>query len=338
MLARRARRPLPVLLTLAAVLLAVLGVALASGSSAVAVADLPRLLMRPDDSAASEIVHRLRLPRALAAMATGALLAQAGALMQVLLRNPLADPYVLGLSGGAALGALGALALGGGLWLLHLGALGGALLVVLLVFALARHELGTVDRASSDDPAPRLLLTGVMLSSITMAGVSLILALAPGEQVRGMLFWLLGDLSGAELPWPVLAAPLLLSLALWPLGRELNLLLSGPGAAQMLGVPVRRVRAAIYLGASAAAALAVASAGAIGFVGLVVPHALRLLVGNDQRLLIPASALAGAAFLLAADTLARSVAAPLQLPVGVITALIGAPMFIGLLLREGSHR
>lgn len=327
------RHPLAILLVLAWLLLLTLGIALASGSSALTFSDVPRLLLRPDDSGASDILHQLRLPRAYAAMSTGALLALAGALMQVLLRNPLADPYVLGLSGGAALGALSALFLGCGVWLVHLGAFGGALLVVIAVFSLARHDLGRIDGISSQDSSPRLLLTGVMFSSLTMAGVSLLLTLAPGERLRGMLFWMLGDLSGADMHPALLGVPLLMLALLWPVGRELNLLLRGPGPAQMLGVPVARLRGLIYLIASAAAALAVATAGTVGFVGLVVPHALRLLIGNDQRVLIPASALAGAAFLLAADTVARTVAAPLQLPVGVITALVGAPTFIVLLIR-----
>lgn len=331
-------RPVPVWLGLAGVLLLVLAWALASGSQLLPVAEVPRLLLWPDDSAASEILHRLRLPRALAAMATGALLALSGALMQVLLRNPLADPYVLGLSGGAALGALSAMALGSGWLLVHLGAFGGALLVAALVFGLAQADLGRIDRASAADGTPRLLLTGVMLSSIAMAGVSLIFTLAPAERLRGMLFWMMGDLSGADMPGWMLAAPLLLLVLLWPLGRELNLLLAGSGPAQMLGVPVRRLRVWLYLLASAAAALAVATAGTVGFVGLVVPHALRLMLGNDQRVLLPACALAGAAFLLAADTLARSVADPLQLPVGVITALVGAPTFIVLLMRGLKQR
>lgn len=320
-------------LTLAAVLLAVMTLALCAGSHWTAPAELPRLLLAPDDSAAAEILHRLRLPRALTAMSVGALLALAGALMQVLLRNPLADPYVLGLSGGAALGAISLLALGAGALWIHLGAFAGALAVVLMVFALAHPDFGRLDAITSQDASPRLLLTGVMLSAITMAGVSLVLSLAPGEQLRGMLFWMLGDLSGTDAGWGLWLAPWGLLALLWPFGRELNLLLRGPGPAQMLGVPVRRLRAGIYVLASAAAAAAVAACGTIGFVGLVVPHTLRLVIGNDQRVLLPACALAGAAFLLAADTVARTVADPLQLPVGVITALVGAPLFIGLLTR-----
>lgn len=330
--ARRALR-LGFLLLLA--LVAALLVSLFSGSSLVAPQDVPRLLFWPDGSPAAEVLHRLRLPRALAAISTGALLALAGALMQVLLRNPLADPFVLGLSGSAAFGALLMLALGLGLWWVHAGAFAGALLAVVAVFWLGRHDMGWLEAASAQDESPRLLLTGVMLSSVAMAGVSLILSLAPGEQLRGMLFWMMGDLAGVDLPWPLLALPWLLCLLLMPWGRDLNLMLRGPGPAQMLGVPVARLRRLIYLLASLAAAVAVTTAGTIGFVGLVVPHALRLLIGNDQRLLLPASALAGGLFLLLADTLARTVMAPLQLPVGVVTALIGAPLFIGLLGRSG---
>jgi len=330
------RQPLRVLPLLLLGALFCLALALASGSAELSLVDVPRLLFWPDESLGAEILHRLRLPRALAALSTGALLALAGALMQILLRNPLADPYVLGLSGGAALGALGVMALGCGAMLIHLGAFAGALAAVVAVFGLARQDMGRIDAISSQDSSPRLLLTGVMLSSISMAGISLILTLSPGERLRGMLFWMLGDLSGTDTPWPVLLAAPLLCLLLWPLGRELNLLLRGPGPAQILGVPVARTRTAIFLAASAAAALAVATAGTVGFVGLVVPHALRLLIGNDQRLLLPASAIVGGAFLLLADTAARTLMAPLQLPVGAITALVGAPTFIWLLTRRGT--
>jgi iron complex transport system permease protein len=330
------QRALAVLLLLLGLLLAALWISLGSGSAVLSPADLPRLLLAPDGSAAAEILHRLRLPRALAAMGTGALLALSGALMQVLLRNPLADPHILGLSGAAAFGALALLAVGASSAGVATGAFGGAFVAVAGVFWIGRQDLGRIEAAASADPTPRLLLTGVMVSSVSMAGVSLILTLAPDERLRGMLFWMMGDLSGAEpTPW-LLGLPLALILFFLPWGRDLNLLLRGPGPAQMLGVPVRRLRWAVYFAASAAAAVAVTTAGAVGFVGLVVPHALRLLIGNDQRLLLPASALAGALFLLAADTAARSLFAPLQLPVGVITACIGAPLFIVLLSR--SHR
>jgi len=331
-------RALRTWLALLLLLLATLAWALSSGSTAIAWGDLPGLLFMPDGSPASEVLHRLRLPRALAAIATGGLLALAGALMQVLLRNPLAEPYVLGLSSTAAVGALAMMALGYGVWAINTGAFLGALLAVVLVFALARHDMGRIESASVADGSPRLLLTGVMISSLSIALVSLILSLAPTERLRGMLFWMLGDLSGVGDATPALLLLPVLLLGLMPFARDMNLLLRGPGPAQMLGVAVGRLRGVIYLAASVAAAVTVTTAGSIGFVGLVVPHVLRLLIGNDQRVLLPACTLAGGAFLLAADTAARSWWAPLQLPVGVLTALVGAPLFIVLLSRKGSRR
>jgi iron complex transport system permease protein len=331
-------RALRIWLLLALLAAAALGVALASGSSEIALADLPRLLLHPDDSPAAQVLHALRLPRALSAFACGGLLALAGALMQVLLRNPLADPYVLGTSGGAAVGALGVLTLGGGALALQLGAFGGALCSTLLLFGLAQRawqpHLG-----ESEGNVPRLLLTGVMLAALWAALTLLLLTLAPEGQLRGMLFWLSGDLAGADAPLAPLAALALLATLSWPLARELNLLLRGAAGAQALGVQVAALRRRLYLLASLASAVAVANAGTVGFVGLVVPHALRLVVGNDQRVLLPACALGGGTLLLLADTLARTAIAPQQLPVGVVMALLGAPAFIALLLRaEGGHR
>jgi iron complex transport system permease protein len=315
--------------------------ALASGSVAIDPLALPRLLLAPDASAEAEVLHALRLPRAGAAFATGGLLALAGALMQVLLRNPLADPYVLGISGGAAAGALAAmwigLGLGLGAWAVQAGAFGGALLTIVLVFAIAHRDLARLAAPGTQDTAPRLLLTGVMLAAGWTAVVTLMLSLAPESQLRGMLFWLAGDLSGAGSPlWPLAALAVLLALA-WPLARQLNVLLRGPLAAASLGVRVVGLRRALYALASAAAAVAVTTAGAVGFIGLVVPHALRLLFGNVQRVLLPGCVLAGGSLLLLADTLARTVAAPTQLPVGVVTALLGVPTFLVLLLRGGGR-
>ena len=269
----------------------------------------------------------LRLPRALAAFAVGALLAVAGALMQVLLRNPLADPYVLGLSGGAAVGALSALLAGAGS-LLGPAAFAGALLSAALVFALARSDAERMAWAPT-----RLLLTGIVVASGWGALIALLLALAPAAQVKGMLYWLLGDLSGATAATPaliVLAVVLAGSLAL---ARDLNAI-SGTGpAAATLGVDVPRVSLALYVLASMATAAAVTTAGSVGFVGLVVPHALRLALGTDHRMLLPASALVGGALLVLADTIARTIASPLELPVGVLTALLGVPVFLWLLAR-----
>lgn len=340
-------RALRIWAALAAFALLAWALALASGSVAIDPLALPRLLLAPDASAEAEVLHALRLPRAGAAFATGGLLALAGALMQVLLRNPLADPYVLGISGGAAAGALGAMWLGLGLgaglglglgaWAVQAGAFGGALLSIVLVFAIAHRDLARLAAPGTQDTAPRLLLTGVMLAAGWTAVVMLMLSLAPESQLRGMLFWLAGDLSGAGSPrWPLVALAALLALA-WPLARQLNVLLRGPLAAASLGVRVVGLRRALYALASAAAAVAVTTAGAVGFIGLVVPHALRLLLGNDQRVLLPGCVLAGGSLLLLADTLARTVAAPTQLPVGVVTALLGVPTFLVLLLRRGGR-
>ena len=292
-----------------------------------------------------DVIWSLRYPRALTAFAVGGLLALAGALMQVLLRNPLADPYVLGVSGGAAAGAMGMMlatpalvAAGIGWhagWSVHAGALVGALAAVASLFVLARGALlGPGTPGAGTPTGIRLILTGVMIASGFGAVITLMLSLAPDNTLRGMIFWLMGDLDNAQLYWPallVLAAALLWSLGF---GAHLNVLLHGDTGAALLGIRVVPLRAAALFVASLATAAAVAVAGSIGFVGLVVPHALRLLIGNDQRLLLPASALAGGAALVLADLLARTIAAPLQIPVGVITAMAGVPVLLGLLARR----
>lgn len=324
---RRYLWPLSALLLLA--LLALAAAALCGSSGC----------LRPSASADTvSLLLSLRVPRALTAFAVGALLALAGALMQVLLRNPLADPYVLGLSGGAAAGALLSMlaALYFGLppsLVTAPGALLGAALAVLLLFGLVRQSLRHL-ALSPLLSSQRLLLTGVMLAAGFGAIISLSLSIAPDSQLRGMVFWLIGDLDDARL-LPLAAGVLLLAL-LWSVRHApaLNLLARGDSFAQLLGVPVLRLRVATLCAASAATAAAVAMAGTIGFVGLVVPHTLRLLVGNDQRLLLPASVLAGGAMLTLADLVARTVVAPTQLPVGVITALVGVPVFLWLLARS----
>ena len=330
-------RPLPglvtparraaILLALAAVALIALGASLAVGSIDVGVSAIVRALTGDTTETASAIVRELRLPRALAAFAVGALLALSGALMQVLLRNPLADPYILGISGGAAVGALGAM-LAGTASLVTPAALGGALGSTVLVFSLARTGLERAPWTTT-----RLLLTGVVVAAGWGALIALMLTIAPDARVKGMLFWLIGDLGGTTLATPaliVLAVALLGALAF---ARDLNVLARGEHVAAALGVAVDRTTLALSALAALATAVAVTTAGSVGFVGLVVPHALRLVIGNDQRILLPASVLAGGALLVAADTLARTVVAPIQLPVGVITALVGVPVFLVLMSR-----
>ncbi len=272
------------------------------------------------------LVVELRLPRTLSAFATGGLLAVAGALMQVLLRNPLADPYVLGLSGGAAVGAMLAMVAGLGGLLVSGSAFAGALLATLMVFGLA-HGTG------SWTPS-RLLLTGVVVAAGWGAVITLMLAISPAQQLPGMLYWLMGDVSYARAPGPGMVLLLAVCLAVIPFGRSLNVLARGPMQAAALGISVRPLEWLIYVAASLLTATAVTMAGSIGFVGLVVPHMLRLVLGNDQRLILPACALAGGTLLVLADTLARVVIAPEQLPVGVITALLGVPTFLYLLYRS----
>jgi len=283
------------------------------------------ILRGTTEGTAATAVLELRLPRALAAFAVGGMLALAGTLLQVLLRNPLADPYVLGISGGAAVAALSALLLGlGGLWV-NGAAFAGALTAMFLVFGLSR--------AGGVWTSNRLLLTGVVLAAGFGALVSLLLALAPHEPLAGMVFWLLGDLGYSRAPGAGLAVLAVGLIAAFLLARPLNLLARGEVVAATLGESPARLRLSVYFLASLLTAMAVTLGGAIGFVGLVVPHLLRLLIGADHRFLLPQAVLLGGGFLAIADTLARNVAAPVQLPVGVLTALLGVPAFLYLLTR-----
>ncbi|MAB51858.1 MULTISPECIES: FecCD family ABC transporter permease [Marinobacter] len=313
-----------VLLALAS--LAAMMLSVGVGSVSVAPGDVVAVILGEGSNLQQTLVLELRLPRTLSAFATGGLLAVAGALMQVLLRNPLADPYVLGLSGGAAVGALFAMLAGLGGLMISGSAFAGALLATLMVFGLA-HGTG------SWTPS-RLLLTGVVVAAGWGAVITLMLAISPAQRLPGMLYWLMGDVSYARSPWPALVFLVLVCLLVVPLGRSLNVLARGPMQAAALGVAVRPLEWTIYILASLLTATAVTMAGSIGFVGLVVPHMLRLVLGNDQRLILPACALAGGTLLVLADTLARVVIAPEQLPVGVITALLGVPTFLYLLYRS----
>lgn len=279
---------------------------------------------------ASDLIHtvvlELRLPRALSAWITGAQLALAGCLMQVLLRNPLADPYVLGVSGGAATGALLAIMSGLGGLFISGSAFIGAMVNLILVFGLSHGQ-------GSWSPT-RLLLTGVVTAAGWGAIISFLLSVSPDNHLKGMLFWLMGDLSHAShQQWHIWV--LLISLLIsWPLARPLNLMLRGENQAKALGVPVYRIQLTLYLMASLLTASAVTQAGSIGFLGLVIPHLLRLLTGSDHRVLLPASVMAGGTLLVLADTFSRTIIAPQQLPVGVITAFIGVPLFLWVLQKH----
>jgi iron complex transport system permease protein len=310
---------------LAIIALGAFALALGVGGVSLGPVAVLQALVGDGDATPRTIVQGLRLPRALAGFATGGSLALAGALLQVLLRNPLADPYVMGVSGGAAVGALVAMLIGASPWLTPVGAFGGGFLSTIVVFGLAR--------GAGAWSATRLLLTGVIVASGWGAVVALLLSLAPETQLRGMLFWLIGDLSSPAVPWLSLAVLVLGVIIAMPFARDLNALSRGETAAAALGVS-RHLPWLLFALAALLTAVAVTTAGAIGFVGLIVPHAVRLVLGNDQRLVLPASALAGGALLLIADTLARQIVAPAQLPVGVITALIGVPLFLVLLRRD----
>lgn len=327
--ARASRRFVLTVAGLLLVGLVALLLSLSVGSAGFGPAALWQVVQGDGSPLARAVIVELRLPRALAAFAAGGLLAYAGALMQVLLRNPLADPYVLGVSGGAAVGALSAMLLGLSAWVSP-AAFVGALLSTALVFSLA----GAAGRWSST----RLLLTGVVLAAGWGAVITFLLATAPNSELPGMLFWLMGDLSAARGSIGALAVLAVLMLAALPFGRSLNVLGRGALQAAALGVPVIRLELAIHLCSALATAVAVSVAGSIGFVGLIVPHMLRLVIGNDQRLLVPASALFGGALLTLADTVARTLLAPEQLPVGVITAMVGVPAFLLLLHRSGLGR
>jgi iron complex transport system permease protein len=304
--------------------------ALATGSADVTIAESLRALFGEAPDNVQGLVMDLRLPRAMTAFAVGGLLAVAGVLMQVLLRNPLAEPYILGSSGGAAVAALFAMMLGMSSLVIDLSAFGGAMAATLLVFAVA-HGSG------SWSPA-RLLLTGVVLAAGFSAATTLLLALSPDQNLRGMLFWLMGDLSFAFDPARCLVLLAVLLIAGTACARHLNVLSRGELQAAILGLPVRGFRYLIFSAAALATALSVTTVGVIGFIGLVVPHLIRIVAGSDHRIVLPASALAGGTLLVIADTLARTLMAPRQLPVGALTAAIGVPLFLILMSRGRQSR
>jgi iron complex transport system permease protein len=321
--------PRPILFTVLTILAAA-GVAtgLAVGSVELAPSRVAAALLGTGDAIASDIVWKLRLPRVVAAFACGGLLSLAGVMMQALLRNPLADPYVFGVSGGAALGVLLAMMFGLGTALQTGLGLAGALAVAAIVFG-----LGFV--GGSRGPY-RLLLIGVVTAAGLNAVLSLILLLAPQTAVKGMLYWLMGDLGYAEQPWAAAVVLVLLLCLSLPMARALNVLGLGRAKARSLGVAVTGFEAAVYGVAAVAVLTSVLVGGTIGFVGLMVPHLLRLLGLADHRLLLPAAAMVGGSFLVLIDTVARSAWAPLQLPVGVLTALLGVPVLLLLLgQRDG---
>jgi ABC-type Fe3+-siderophore transport system permease subunit len=274
------------------------------------------------------ILLEIRAPRLLLGAAVGASLAGAGASYQALLRNPLAEPYLLGVSNGAAVGTMISLVfLGGHEWSRPVAAFGGALLATLVVYRLARGRAG----ASPE----RLILAGVIVTTFLSSAIVFVTTLMDATRIRSFTFWLLGDLSGPTTS--LLAMALVTSLVGTTIlalhSRSLNLLMLGERDAFDLGVEVKRVRLVVFLVASVLVGASVAASGSVGYVGLVVPHLVRMGFGSDNRVVLPAAAISGALFVVIADTLARTIIAPRELPVGAITALIGAPLFIYLLRR-----
>jgi iron complex transport system permease protein len=330
-------------LILAGILFCVMVVALKFGAIHVSLYGLGRDLLRVflgksiDISSEYSLILNLRLPRILLGAFVGAALAIAGTSFQALLRNPLADPYVLGVSSGAAVGAILALLAEPHLALTPeiaavftpLGGFLGATVAITAVYFLGRRD-GRIDSNT-------LLLGGVITASLLSALIVLLLTTLPSGNFRGMAYWLMGDLSSVPsrpLAWVLRVGSAVAAIVIYTTASDLNLLLSGEKEAMHLGVDVRRARLIVYIAASALTGLAVSVSGAIGYVGLLIPHLMRMIYGSDHRILIPASAFGGAIAVVIADILARTIAAPSELPVGAITAIAGAPLFIYLLRRR----
>ena len=294
------------------------------GSVAISPARLWAAITGSTDDYTNSIIA-LRLPRVAAAFACGALLALAGVLLQALLRNPLADPYLIGVSGGASVAGLIALLLGLGSISSGVLAFVGALLTTAAVYSIGMNA-GRFDRAT-------VILSGVAVAGGCAALVALLMVWAPPEHLRGMLFWLMGDVGYASAPYATLVIAAILVVLSWTIAPRIDVLMLGDVKAASLGVAPQRLSAWLYIVSALAAAIAVAQCGTIGFVGLLVPHFLRLVGVNLHRALIPAAALGGGIFLVLTDTLARSVVAPVQLPIGAVTATLGVPMLLYLLLR-----
>jgi iron complex transport system permease protein len=332
------------LITLGVVLLLVFWLSLALGPVSLPLSDTLRAGLRllglplkgADMQQAELILGQIRLPRSLLGIAIGSVLALSGVAMQGLFRNPLADPGLVGVSGGAALGAAFAI-VGGSLlggvspafepYLLSVCAFVGGLIVTAVVYRFGRSN-GQTNVAT-------MLLAGVAMTAMAGAGVGLFTYLADDATLRTLTFWNLGSLNGASYPrlWPLLIVAVGVALWLPRRAAALNAMLLGESEARHLGFNVERIKRELVLCTALGVGAAVAAAGLIGFIGLVVPHLMRLLVGPDHRVLLPASLLAGASLLLLADLVARLLLAPAELPIGIVTALIGAPFFLYLLVR-----
>jgi iron complex transport system permease protein len=330
-------RVIRVSLILLIIFIAVSIIALLVGPSGIRAASLFKWLMSEWReagagllSAEKTILFSIRLPRIVFAGIVGASLSTAGVVFQGLLRNPLADPYILGISGGSAVGAIFAMVMG--LSLIPLGvpgmAFAGALLTITLVYGIARTK--------KEIHSTTLLLAGVIVNAFCSAVIMFLISTTSDKNLHSVMFWLMGDLSTID--WNEIILTGLLFLAglavIYRFARPLNLIVTGEETAMQLGVNVEKTKKILLVAASLITAVAVSLSGIIGFVGLIIPHMMRMLLGSDHRLLCPSAALFGASFLIVADTIARTIIAPAELPVGVITALCGAPYFIYLLRRK----
>jgi iron complex transport system permease protein len=320
-----------------AVLFAVTVAALKVGAVPISISDLAinlgRLIIGKRVELPPEyqlIVFDIRFPRIVLAMLVGGSLSVAGTAFQALLRNPLADPYVLGVSSGGAVGAIIALIFLPQIPLMTpLSAFIGAMATITAVYFLGRRN-GQLDSTT-------LLLAGIISASFFSAVISFLETTLTGRDIRGMVYWLMGDLStpvAKSLHWVLLAALLLGVGSIYTTAADLNVITAGEREAVHLGVDVTRVKFVVYVAASLLTGVAVSVSGAIGYVGLLVPHAMRMIFGSDYRILIPTAAIGGAIAVVAADTLARTVMTPTELPVGAVTAMLGAPFFIYLLRRR----
>ena len=335
---RRARLALTALVLL---LLATMFFSLTSGASDVTAATVLRDLFGASDGVTARdriIIYDIRLPRLLLGVLVGAALAVSGAVMQGLFRNPLADPGLVGVSSGSALGAvliivLGATFFGGfvnafGTMALPLAAFAGGLATTFILYRVAtRHGQTSV---------ATMLLAGIALAALSMAVTGILIFMANDNQLRDLTFWSLGSLAGATWSKVLAISPIIVAaLAVTPfIARGLNALALGEPTAHHMGVPIQRLKYAAIVSVAAAVGASVAVSGGIGFVGIVVPHMLRLVIGPDNRYLLPASALLGASLLLLADAVSRTIVAPAELPIGIVTALAGAPFFLWILLRK----
>jgi len=324
------RRLVTVLSVLTIVLLLSMLAALATGSSSISFKDILLSLSggNATDPTTETILWQIRLPRVILAVVVGAVLSLGGMVFQALLRNPLAEPYILGISGGSAIGAIGGI-------MLDLAFFPGVTLLSFLGSMLTLVIVLILSGGSSSTSKNSLLLGGVMMNAFCGALIMFLISISQGAKVQEIIYWLMGDLSlagNSNIPLLLLCLPCFLIILLF--GRTLNLLLLGREAATAMGVNVRFVTFVLLVTTSMMVTLVVCQSGLIGFVGLLIPHLLRMLLGADHRLIGPSCILAGGSFLVLCDLLARTVPSNGEMPVGVITALIGAPLFIFLLWRS----